>query len=534
MPGFRESLGNALFGIDKKINEVKKAAYSQGYSSARDAESNYVPLRVFDEAYRESYRYAREADKGFQPISQISGSKDLMPLEFDDLQKAVYKLYTTSPLAKEMVDLVVNFIVGEDLNVVCDDEKVQEVIDEFWEDEHNDMEFRSENILSELILFGEQYIVCFPNFENGTLQITQIDPIDVTAIATDKDNKEKEVLIILKNLNPANNVNKAYVAWDVIPYEDKSKIATLSKGMKTDDFKIFLPDEFDVGETKKKLNDYEIAEDAFILHFKINAVTGSRRGWPDLATNANWIAIFDEALLNTMRLRRFRTAWIYDVTLKTSDKATIAAKNDEIAKNPPKPGTVMVHGDNETWATQQPNIDSKDTAEDLHQVLMHVGRPGSIPEHYLGSGGDVNRASASEMGLPTIKYMKRRQRYFGAILKKLINIVIDVSLFGTAGIIQKSNNLDFKVEFPDIDSKDNLSIAQAVTALVTSLVAAKDSGWISDKTAQRLLFKYLGEENTPGEEDELIGKEKEKKPVDDKKIVTKDYEDINVSEALSV
>ncbi len=529
MPTLRESIGNFLLG--DSIEKIRAESKRQGYVEARDEESGYVPLKVFDEAYRESYRYSREQDKGWKPISKTSGDKDLSPTEYDDLHKAVYMLYTTNPMAKGLVDLTTNFIVGESLNVVADDDDVQGVIDTFWNDERNNMDFRSERLLSETILFGEQFIAFFPNFENGTVQVTQIDPIKVESIATDIDNAEKEVLVILKKSEAKDRQNKAYICWDTIPDNGKGKIAGLAGGMKLEDLKEFLPDKFNIGDTVKTADDFNIQEDVFVIHYKINSVTGSTRGWSDLATNVNWIAIFDEGLLNTMRLRRFRTAFIYDVTLQNAGKPEIEAKKKEIADNPPRPGSVMVHNDKETWQTQQPNIDSKDTAEDLHQVLMHAGRALNIPEHYMGSGGDVNRASASEMGLPTIKYMKRRQKFFKALLNQIIKIAIGVNVESSAGKLIKADN-KFTIEFPDIDTKDNLAIAQAVNSLVMALVAAKDSGWISDKTAQKLMFKYLGEENTPAEEEEII--KQEKGDAKSKTEVTKDYQDIDIKEAVGI
>ncbi|MCL5073953.1 MAG: phage portal protein [Actinobacteria bacterium] len=443
MPSIRERLGNALFGINDQIEKTKASAYSEGYSNARDEESSYLPLRIFDEAYRESYRYSREADKGWRPISKISGQKDLLPTEYDDLHKAVYNLYTTNPMAKGLIDLVTNFIIGESLNIVCDDKNTQEVVDEFSADEHNDLEFRNERIFSELILFGEQFVVCFPNFEAGNMQISQLDPINVDSIATHKDNADKEVLIIMKKVETDKGKPKAYIAWDIIPQKDNksSKVEAFSSQDKLN----YLPNEFYVGDTLKNLDNYEVVESAFCFHYKINAVTGSKRGWSDLATNVNWIAIFDEGLLNAMRQRRFRTAFIFDVTVDGAGKPEIAAKNKEITDNPPKPGTVRVHNEKEKWQTVQPNMDTKDMAEDLHQVLMHAGRALNIPEHYLGSGGDVNRASASEMGLPTIKYMKRRQKYFKAILNQIIRVAIDVNIYATKGKLSASSKIDFTI-----------------------------------------------------------------------------------------
>ncbi len=42
----------------------------------------------------------------------------------------------------------------------------------------------------------------------------------------------------------------------------------------------------------------------------------------------------------------------------------------------------------------------------------------NMPEHYLSEGGNANRATAAEMGLPAIKRMQRRQEYFRQILER--------------------------------------------------------------------------------------------------------------------
>lgn len=120
-------------------------------------------------------------------------------------------------------------------------------------------------------------------------------------------------------------------------------------------------------------------------------------------------------------------------------------------------------------------------------VAMGAG----IPEHYLASGEFTNRATASEMALPTVKKFKRRQDYFGFILRAILNRVVEEKQ--QRGLLPAGIDTTIEFSFPDIDTDDNLDLGQASYYVAQSLAIAKQNGWVSDETAARLYFESLGE-----------------------------------------
>ena len=491
MPNLVEKATSLLFGniIENRVKEIEQKFFEEGY------------------------RYAREEDRGYRPLNTASGEKDLMPQDYIGLHKAVFKAYDENPLAKGIIDMQVNFIVGEGITVSCTDNKTQDVVNKFWDDRHNNMKLRVFSLLAELCVYGEQFIVCFPDLEKGTLQIIQKDPILVESIATDVNNYEKNVLIIL-NKKIGDGKSKAYVSHDILP--EFKNITDFTE----ESLKALLPSKVMIGDTEHDISEFEIIEDAFCKHYKINSVSSAIRGKSDLATVINWLTIYDEGLMNAMRLRRFRSAFLFDLTLEGANQPAIDAKMQWLMEHPPKPGSINVHNDKEKWDVTQPKLDSADNETDLRQVKLHIASGLNIPEHYLAEGGNANRSTADAMGLPTIKKMKARQLFFGQMLEDLVNMAIDINIISSLGVLEKSINRTFSLDFPDIDSKDNLQIAESVAQAITALTMAKTEGWISDKTAQRLMFKFLGEEIDFTEEEAEIKKDG---------LITKDYKKVGAN-----
>ncbi len=115
-----------------------------------------------------------------------------------------------------------------------------------------------------------------------------------------------------------------------------------------------------------------------------------------------------------------------------------------------------------------------------------------LPEHYLSDGNHSNRATAAEMGLPTLLKFQRRQR----IVKHMLRSILDRVLVEArkAGILVATLETSYDILFPEIDVDDHQILAAATQTLVSALGEARTRGWVSDETAMRLLFQFAGEE----------------------------------------
>jgi len=180
-----------------------------------------------------------------------------------------------------------------------------------------------------------------------------------------------------------------------------------------------------------------------------------------------------------------------DVKLTGADKKTIDRKKMEYAY-PPLPGSIVVHNETEEWTAIEPKIGADQVEADGRAIKMMVAVGAGLPEHYLAEGGNVNRATAAEMGLPTLKRFERRQDYLGFLLRTVLDRVLAET--EKAGLLSSRADKRYDVIFPPIDVDDGEGIAGAIGKLVPALQAAKQEGWLSDPTAMKLLHRFLGGE----------------------------------------
>ncbi len=69
-----------------------------------------------------------------------------------------------------------------------------------------------------------------------------------------------------------------------------------------------------------------------------------------------------------------------------------------------------------------------------------------------------------------------------------------------AGKLGPKIDTSYEITFPEIDSGENFTLAQATNQLVTALANAASKGWVSDETAMRIMFEFAGEEIDVAEE----------------------------------
>jgi hypothetical protein len=153
---------------------------------------------------------------------------------------------------------------------------------------------------------------------------------------------------------------------------------------------------------------------------------------------------------------------------------------------------VLIHNEAETWSAVEPNINSNDASEDGRAIKLMVAVGATLPEHYLADGDNGNRATASEMSLPTLLKFKRRQK----IIRYMLCIIIDrvIAEAQKAGKLGPRIDTSYDITFPEIDSGEHNALAQGMNWLLPALQTAKSQGWLSNETAMKIMFEFCGEE----------------------------------------
>jgi len=403
----------------------------------------------------EDYLWRRLSDNWYQ--------KDVIPSTYLELHNQAYEAFNSNPLARQAIEITTSMVLGSGLRVVARSPRVQRILDRFWQDADNHMDLRIYSLCTELALYGEQFIRFFVNPIDGAVKIGQIDPSTIDQIVTDPHNVEKPLRFHQRPVGPGfdvwGTVTGVLGASDQPPATDYRQEGVW----------------FEAGRE--------------VVQFAINKVSNAKRGQSDLATMIVWLRRYKDWLTDRVRLNKYKGAFLWDVKLTGADKKTIDRKKMEYAY-PPLPGSLVVHNETEEWSAVEPKIGADQVEADGKAIKMMVAVGAGLPEHYLAEGGNVNKATAAEMGLPTLKRFQRRQDYAGFMLRTILDRVLLEAQ--QAGLLSARLDKRYEVVFPPIDTDDGEVIASAVGKLVPALQAAKQEGWLSDATAMKLLHRFLG------------------------------------------
>jgi len=121
-------------------------------------------------------------DVGWRRITDAMYTKDLSPLKHDKHLGVVQYLYQRNPQAKRIIDMSVDFILGDGIKYKAKDKDVQKVLDRFWLDSDNAWPLKQFARVKELGLWGEYVPKVFITPLNGHVKLAGIDPKDISKI----------------------------------------------------------------------------------------------------------------------------------------------------------------------------------------------------------------------------------------------------------------------------------------------------------------------------------------------------------------
>ncbi len=409
----------------------------------------------------EDYYWRRLSDNWYQ--------KDVLPSTYLEIHNACFEAYNANPLANYIIEITTNFVLGNGITVTAASRRVQRVIDQFWRDPDNHMDTRVYALCTELSLYGEQFIRFFVNPYDGGVKVAQIDPSLIDEVETDPENVERVTRV---HVRPSGTGRQATgggrqqgTGSDGASSSHAPSVAHRPSPVAYEGVWLSCPDE--------------------VVQATINKVSNAKRGKSDLATLLPWLRRYKDWLTDRVRINKYKGAFLWTIKLQGADRKTIDRKRMEYAY-PPEPGSIVVHNESEEWGAVQPHIDADNVAADGRAIKLMIAMGAGLPEHYLAEGGEVNYATASEMGLPTFRKFQRRQDQFALLLRTIIDRVIVEAV--RAGTLPAGVDRSYEVVMPELAPDDNAQAAQAAATMATALTTARAQGWVSDETAMRLLY----------------------------------------------
>lgn len=365
----------------------------------------------------------------------------------DTLIEEAVSSWRLNPLARRLANLYKIYNV-DGIAFQCEHAVTKKFLDGFWSHPLNKMKKKLEKISNEVFLTGNLFT------------LFSVDAMGMTYV----------------RIYPTDQIERIVSAPNDL--EQETSYFTRPVSMDAESVEFFNP----YGRASA-------VTPQFMTHAAINQLAGTVWGegeiWPDLP----WLGRYASFLEDRVRLNRFRQAYMYDVLLSGKTDEQVRARKREILNDPPRSGSVNVHGADEVWSVINPQLSSND-AETDGLALKKMIAVNHVPMHYLSEPESSTRTTADAAGTPTFKAFENQQDTF-------IDLIHDILMVAVQRRAAKDDKVDATVEITvtsaDATERDNAALALATGQIVTSIGDMFDRGLLDESEYLRLVYRFAGE-----------------------------------------
>ena len=247
-----------------------------------------------------------------------------------------------NPLARRIVGLTTQYVVGGGITVGTKHETTHKFLQDFWNHRLNRMGVRCYELCDELTRTGNLFLLLSTDAA-GMSYVRPVPASDIDTI-TARPNDIEQPLSFTPKANADNLSPSPYPAYD----EDADRpgdglAAPLALGVPAGAAGV-------AGGFKPVM-----------LHYTINRPVGGQWGESDLAPMLKWLSRYSNWLEDRARLNRFRNTFLFVVKARFASEVERAARQAQLALNPPTPGSILVSDESETWDVLSPKLESPAT-----------------------------------------------------------------------------------------------------------------------------------------------------------------------------
>ena len=387
-----------------------------------------------------------------------SNERDLEPMAQERMQKLAEYLWQTNLLANRLVELPLAYLLAEGVTLQCVHDDHQKLLNAFWADPINNWPLKLEGRTRALGLLGEICFIANVRDGDGFVRLGYLDPRQIAHVVNDPDNPEQPIGIVTKR----DSQGRQYKYSVVVLGEDAELFSERTTRIRAQDF-----------------------ADGQALLYQVNKFPNGSRGRSDLLGQMDWLDAYDGFLFAELDRIDYLRRFVWDVTLTGADEA--AVKKYQQGFVAPDPNSVFVHNDQVRLEPKAPALQAADTSQSARLLRNHVLGGATVPEHWFGGGGDVNRAAASEMGEPTFKMYSMRQAFLKRMLEEIGRFVL-WSHARTQGITPDWGSEDWQVTavFPELLNRDVTKFAAALQSVVSASIQMMEAGLLTEETALKI------------------------------------------------
>lgn len=399
---------------------------------------------------------------------------DLGAWDQTKMQNVALYLYRHNGMAKRMLGIIVDFVIGDGMTVKAIHEnedkraEIQAIIDAFWSDPINDMDRFNPQRLVDYNIWGEMVVPVMVNEYDHSIRLGWVDPTNIMKIIDD-------------------------------PITGRPAQIELSDAAARE-----------VGRKTLEVIRFSHAENKMVgdtFYHTMNTTMGGQRGVSEFYPAADWFDILDQTMKVGADRAKMMMHFIWDVELQGKDDAGVALWLKD--QKPPRPNSIKAHNEKVKWEAKAPQLGSYEVSRHLKDLKSFIAGIFGYPDHWFGAGDEANLATATVMAEPTKKALRRKTLQYSFFIKDVINFLLYQKIVG--GQLQGVDPAQelFKVDVPDIGGPDVASVGSAMQTSTTAIIAGLDAGLVSEDTARRMFAttaSLLGIEVDAAAEKEMIDK----------------------------
>lgn len=384
-------------------------------------------------------------DNNFFPNGMTDSYRTRYDYDRVKIQSECLRAWRINPIARRIVNLISQFVVGDGVSMECDHRATQRFIDEWFNHPLNRIPSQLKAWKDEGTRTGNLFFLFSVDKVTGMSFIRAVPADLIQDIQTSENDVMQETYYVRTTINES--------PWPA--YDPNAE------------------------------------QDQFMVHFADNVPVGTVWGEPDMAPMLPWIGRFGTWLEDRARLNHFRNSIMYILRLKgTVEKGEKDRREAELNANPPKPGSVLVTDEGEDWGILTPQLDAFDASLDGLALKRMVAAGIGIPLHWLAEPEGSTRTTAEAAGTPSFKTLTDLQNTFLNMLVSLAKIAVQVRKRYDHRVRPEAK---IYARGADITERDNANLALAASRIMPVVSELFDRGGIDEGEFLRLVYRMAGE-----------------------------------------
>lgn len=426
-----------------------------------------------------------------------------------DIIRRARLMFLKNPLINRAVSVQSHYVFGQGVDISAEDEEVNDLIQQFWNDPSNQSEFTSQQAMvdkeEELAMTGNVFLVLFTDARTGRVVIRSIPVEEISDIICNPEDAREpwyyKRVWSRSTFNPLSGTHNFESRIDYYPamgYRPRQRVP--------------------------QINSSPVHWEAPVLHVKAGGTASMKFGVPEIYPALDWAKAVKEDLEDYASVKRALAmfSWKFQTTggsrgvnaIKSTFGTTLFNGSGEGETNPPPvTGSSVITGPGSDLEPIK-TAGMTPSPDEGRRMWLMVSAATGIPETILAGDADVgNLATAKSLDRPTELKMRSRQEHWKAVIEMILHFVVEKAVTANrlAGVVvpnQFSNTVTIdlggersahvEVEFPSILDRNVLERVQAVVQAAT-LDNKVPAGTIPMETVSRLLLVALGIDD-PGEE----------------------------------